>query len=190
MPYAPFANQRYRNMVQTGVEVPLLLAVLPIPPGSRILEIGCGRGVALPTLASSCSPSRLVGLDIAPELIAVARSRVAEWSGGRQYRKQYRGIELVVGDARALPFPPESFDVVIDFGTCYHIDDAGLALGEISRVLCAGGRFIHESRLAQRIAHPVRTSGLDLPWSVAPELRAERGAVLWATRRKTSSVAR
>lgn len=186
MAYAPFPNQRYRNVVQTHFEIPLLLRAFPIAAGARILEIGCGRGIALPRLASLCAPSRLVGLDVAPELIAVAGSQVADRTGGTQNPQ----IELVVGDARALPFAAASFDVVIDFGTCYHIDDAGLALHEISRVLCAGGRFIHESTLAQRIAHPVRTSGRGLPWHAAPGLRADRGAVLWATRMNTPSVAR
>ena len=186
MPYTPFANQQYRNVVQTHLEIPALLRLLPIVPGSRILEIGCGRGVALPRLAHLCAPSRLVGLDIAAEPIATARAQVAERLGGTHYP----GIELVVADARALPFAASSFDVVIDFGTCYHIDEAGLALQEISRVLGSGGLFIHESTLAQRIAHPLRTSGRDLPWSAAPCLRADRSAILWARRRNTPSVAR
>ncbi len=196
MPYTPFANQQYRNVVQTHLEIPALLRMLPIANGSRILEIGCGRGVALPRLARLCAPSRLVGIDIAPDLIAIAKARSAELQlaelplADRCGRKQYLTIELVVGDARALPFACASFDVVIDFGTCYHIDDPDRALREISRVLSDGGRFIHESTLAQRLAHPIRTSGRHLPWSAAPGLRAERHALLWAARRNTSSVAR
>lgn len=49
--------------------------------------------------------------------------------GGVEIPLMTRGldIELVQGDLRALPFPMASFDLVIDFGTCYHVsrpDDA------------------------------------------------------------------
>ncbi|MES2523397.1 MAG: class I SAM-dependent methyltransferase [Gemmatimonadota bacterium] len=185
MPYTPFENQEYRNVVQTHLEIPALLRLLPVGTGSRILEIGCGRGVALPRLRALCAPSRLVGVDIAPELIAMAERRVSSVAD----LAQEIGTELVVADVRALPFAAASFDVVIDFGTCYHIDDPELALREITRVLGRDGCFIHESTLAQRIAHPWRTSGRGLPWEAVPSLRAERDAILWAARRKTSSVA-
>jgi ubiquinone/menaquinone biosynthesis C-methylase UbiE len=181
MPYEPFSNQEYRNVVQTHVEIPALLTLLPIPSGSRILEIGCGRGVAIPRIARLCRPRLLVGVDISPELIGMARRRVVDLQVA---------AALFVADARALPFATGSFDVVLDFGTCYHIDRPEQALREISRVLSAGGRFIHESPLAQRIAHPFRTSGHPLPWSTSPDLSAERSAVLWAARRKTPSAAR
>jgi hypothetical protein len=46
-------------------------------------------------------------------------------------------------------------------------------------VLAPGARFIHESVLAQRSAHPFRTSGQELPWGAAPDLRAECAAMLW-----------
>jgi ubiquinone/menaquinone biosynthesis C-methylase UbiE len=180
MPYEPFANQGFRNVVQTHFEIPALLRLLPVPFGGRMLEIGCGRGVALPSLAALCAPIRLVGVDIDPDLVEIARRHAARWRVD---------AELLVADARALPFPAESFDVVLDFGTCYHIDHPDIALREIARVLASGGRFIHESTLAQRIAHPFRTSGRSLPWSTSPDLKAERGALLWASRMKTPSAA-
>ena len=35
---------------------------------------------------------------------------------------------------RVLPFPEASFDLVVDFGTCYHVSRRALALREITRV--------------------------------------------------------
>jgi ubiquinone/menaquinone biosynthesis C-methylase UbiE len=180
MAYQPFANQGFRNLVQTHLEIPALLRLLPVPFGGRMLEIGCGRGVALPSLAALCAPTLLVGVDIAPESIRIARRHAARWRVD---------AELVVADVRELPFDAETFDVVLDFGTCYHIDRPASALREISRVLVSGGRFIHESTLAQRIAHPVRTSGRELPWNTLPDLCPERSVLLWASRIKTPSVA-
>ncbi|HEY2377950.1 MAG TPA: class I SAM-dependent methyltransferase [Gemmatimonadaceae bacterium] len=175
MPYRRFANQEYRNALQSWVEIPALLRALPVARGCRLLEVGCGRGVALTELARRCQPSRLVGIDIAPDLIALAQARLAHFGVS---------AELQVGDVRQLPFADGEFNVVIDFGTCYHIDQPGAALRQIARVLAAGGVFIHELPLAQLIAHPLRSGGRDLPWSECAELTGERRAGLWGSRRK------
>jgi len=175
MPYAPFANQEFRNFFQTHLEIPTLLRALPIAPGARILEIGCGRGVALPRLSQLCRPSRLVGIDIAPDLIALARRRVRRWAVE---------AELYPYDVRDMPFGSGEFDVVIDFGTCYHIDEPEFAIREINRVLGAGGMFIHETLFAQLLAHPIRTSGKELPWRASLDLKPYRDVVLWAARKK------
>ncbi|CAA9521977.1 MAG: hypothetical protein AVDCRST_MAG85-2951 [uncultured Solirubrobacteraceae bacterium] len=172
-PYEPFPNVESRNVLQECVEVPAVVRSLKLPVGARVLEVGCGRGIALPPLSQLCRPSRLVGLDIDEELLAAARSRADE-----------RGIdvELVRGDVRALPFADRSFDVVVDFGTCYHVGHAERALSEIARVLDHGGRFVHETPLSQRLAHPVRSRGR-LPWRSEPRLCRDRTAVLWSSRR-------
>lgn len=46
--YAPFENVEARNGIQSRVEIPLLLHLLRPQQGARVLEVGCGRGVALP----------------------------------------------------------------------------------------------------------------------------------------------
>lgn len=173
MPYRPFPNQERRNFLQTHLEIPALLRVLPVPAQSRLLEIGCGRGVGLARFAELCAPARLVGIDIDPELIDLARERL-----GRR-----RSAELVVADARALPFDGAAFDVVVDFGTCYHIERPGQALMEVARVLRPGGMFIHETRFAQLLAHPARATRHPLPWRSVPALVPHRHAVLWGARR-------
>lgn len=180
MPYTPFDNQEYRNFFQTHLEIPSLLRALPIAPGSRVLEVGCGRGVALPRISELCRPSRLVGIDIAPELIALARQRV---------RRLSVDAELYTYDVRNLPFDGGEFDVVIDFGTCYHIDEPEFAIREINRVLAAGGTFIHETPFAQLLAHPIRTSGRALPWKAALALKPHKDAFLWAARKKIPAYA-
>lgn len=172
--YTPFPNVERRNRLQERVEVPALIRSLKLPAGARILEVGCGRGVALPPLAGLCVPRRLTGLDVDPAVLAAARQRL-----------ERRGIdaELVHGDVRAMPFPDASFDLVVDFGTCWHVADAERALREIERVLAPGGRFVHETVVSQRLAHPVRSRRGGLPWSAAPRLERERSAILWASRR-------
>ncbi len=173
--YQPFANVERRNLTQELIEVPAMIRLLGLPRYRRMLEIGCGRGIALPPLASICQPSRLTGLDIDPELTGFAKERMLA-----------RGIaaDLVTGDVRNMPFPDSSFDVVIDFGTCYHIAYPEQALLEISRVLFPGGIFVFETPLSQFFAHPVRAWGKRIPWTEVPELRRDRSAGLWAVRKK------
>jgi ubiquinone/menaquinone biosynthesis C-methylase UbiE len=173
----PFPDKARRNLCQETLEVPAMAWALGLAKGGRVLEVGCGRGVALPVLARLLRPQRLVGLDIDGSLLERARERAA----GR------RGlVELRMGDVRALPFPDASFDLVVDFGTCYHVARRELALREIARVLATGGRFVHETRVSQALSHPVRSRGRFLPWEVVPELAAERHALLWASRVKVS----
>jgi SAM-dependent methyltransferase len=173
--YRPFPDVRRRNAWQKLIEVPTMARALSLPRGKRVLEVGCGRGVALPPLARLLRPTRLVGLDIDGALLEEAAARLR----GRTAR-----AELVEGDVREMPFPDSSFDVVVDFGTCYHIARSGQALGEIARVLAEGGVFVYETRASQVLSHPVRAWGRRLPWHLVPSLVPQRHALLWAARSK------
>src|SRR5919107_1405525 len=62
--YVPFGNVETRNGLQAWVEIPLMLHALRLPHRARVLEIGCGRGVALPVLDDRLEPAELVGIDI------------------------------------------------------------------------------------------------------------------------------
>lgn len=178
MPYETFANQEYRNFFQTRLEIPLLVRTMRIERGLRILEIGCGRGVALPRLTQLCVPSQLAAVDIDPELVTLARARAQRFGVAADIR---------LADCRALPFDDDTFDLVIDFGTCYHIDEPERALAEVSRVLSPLGAFVHESPLAQLMAHPFRSSGRRLRFTPAMSLVLERSALLWQKRRKVTA---
>ncbi|HUQ20843.1 MAG TPA: class I SAM-dependent methyltransferase [Gemmatimonadaceae bacterium] len=177
--YIPFGNVEARNGIQASIEIPLLIRALRLYPTPRILEVGCGRGVALPVLAARLGPHELVGIDIDPKLVALANERV---------RFERVDATILEADVRNLPFDAGTFDLVIDFGTCYHVsggmDGARKALKEIARVLSPRGLFVHETRIAQRLAHPIRSFGRKLPWNDVSELVPERKAGLWGARRK------
>ncbi len=173
--YRPFGNREWRNAVQSSIEIPTLVRLLRIPTGLRVLEIGCGRGVGLVALAAVCEPALLVGLDVDPTLLDVARQRLA---------RRGVGAHLVHGDARRMPFGDGSFDVIVDFGTCYHVPRPREALDEIARVLGPSGLFVHETRFSQLLAHPIRSLGNRLPWEDVPDLALRRHAGLWASRTK------
>ena len=108
--------------------------LLSLPPGKRMLQIGCGSGVALPALARHCKPLSLTGADISRDALSQAAGLL---------RKKQVAASLVQADAYRMPFIDGSFDVVVDFGTCYRVGDAGAILREIARVLDTGGIFVH-----------------------------------------------
>lgn len=168
--YRPFDNDAGRNSRQERWEIPALVRALAVPAGARMLEVGCGRGVALPELAGLCRPVELVGLDVDPELLGEARRHLGQIECG-----------LVCADVREMPFEDASFDVVVDFGTLFHIARPHEGLAEIARVLRPGGLFVEETKLSQTLSHPVRSRGRHVPWASEPRLCRARTAGLWAT---------
>lgn len=97
-------------------------------PGMSLLDVGCGVGASLETLARECGIVPF-GVDISGDLIAVARDRMP-------------GAALRVCDAAALPFADESFDAVICECTLSLVGDAAAVLRESARVLMPGGTLI------------------------------------------------
>ena len=176
--YRPFPNEQGRNTRQAQLEIPALVRALGLPTDARILEIGCGRGIALPVLDRLLSPRRLVGLDIDEELLVDAAENL---------REHGTEAELYRGDVRRMPFADEAFDLVIDFGTLYHIAGSQAALDEIARVLGPAGTFAYETKTSQFLSHPVRSRGRRLPALATHGLRHRRWAMLWASRTKVSS---
>jgi len=97
-------------------------------------------------------------------------------------RKESPDAPYVRADMRELPFADASFDLVVDFGTLFHIAHPERALGEISRVLAPQGQFVHETWLSQLISHPfelIKRRQLR-PWQI-DTLAVERHAGLWAS---------
>jgi SAM-dependent methyltransferase len=173
--YQPFPDEQGRNSRQAQLEIPALVRALRLPSDARILEIGCGRGIALPVLDRLCGPRRLVGLDVDGELLMEAADNLREHDAR---------AELCCGDVRRMPFADGAFDVIIDFGTLYHIARSQAALDEIARVLAPGGTFVYETKASQFLSHPVRSRGRRLPALAPHGLRHRRWAMLWASRTK------
>jgi SAM-dependent methyltransferase len=90
--------------------------------GSRILEVGCGCGNVLPTLAGIATAATVVGMDLFQEALAHCRGR----------------FELVQADATALPFRA-SFHLAGCFDVLEHMDDDVAVAAGIRCAIRAGG---------------------------------------------------
>src|SRR5215213_7246492 len=73
-------------------------------PGERVLDIACGTGIVARMAANRMGVGQVVGLDLNPGMLAVARSGLAG---------HHPPIEWQEGSALDLPFPDGSFDVVL-----------------------------------------------------------------------------
>jgi SAM-dependent methyltransferase len=96
---------------------------LGVDAGDRLLDIACGSGLAIEL--ARMRGARCSGIDASPRLVAVARDRSPD-------------SDIRVGDMRALPWEPESQDVVTSFRGIWGTTPDAVA--EIHRVLRPGGR--------------------------------------------------
>ena len=106
------------------------------PPGSTILEIGCGRGAGARLIYREFTPKIFHASDLDLQMIR----RSAEYLPPEDRKP----IRFLVADAMHLPYPDETLDAIFAFGVLHHIPDWQEALAEIGRVLKAGGTYFFE----------------------------------------------
>ena len=107
--------------------------LLDVQPSSRVLDLGFGGGLTLPTLLERAST--VTGVDRAGDMVDAARHRHAAAVGeGR--------LTLAVGEVASLPLPDAAVDRVLTVNTVYFWPDLAQAFGEIRRVLAPGGRLV------------------------------------------------
>jgi len=115
-----------------GVGNPFSLG--PIYPGEAVLDIGSGAGLDALVAARLVGPGgRVAGLDVTAAMVEKARENAALLG--------LENVSFQVGEAEALPFPDNDFDVVISNGVLNLTLDKGQALREAHRVLKPGGRL-------------------------------------------------
>ena len=90
-----------------------------------VLDVGCGTGVITDEIAHH-TRGRVVGLDLNPAMLRYAAGRV-------------EGVEWVVGDAHYLPFPVETFDLVLCNFLLLWTEHPALAVEEMARAAREGG---------------------------------------------------
>jgi ubiquinone/menaquinone biosynthesis C-methylase UbiE len=82
----------------------------------KLLDVGCGTGISTSVWKSEC-----VGIDPSKELIRIAQ-------------KNYPKRKFMVGRAESLPFPDQSFDVVISVTSIHNFEDIKKGIDEMKRV--------------------------------------------------------
>ncbi len=107
-------------------------------PGSKVLEVGVGTGLALPRYRRD---KRIVGIDLSTEMLALARARVA--------REQLSNVTaLQEMDAEATTFPSASFDIAVGMFVASVVPNPRRLLAEMQRVVRPGGHILFVNHFA------------------------------------------
>lgn len=105
--------------------------LIALKSGETLLDVGCGPGQLLRLLHAKYPQNSFTGLDVDPEILAIARKNLTE------------GVKLIESSATELPFPDQSVDAVTSTLMIHHLssEQKQRMIREVYRVLKPGGRF-------------------------------------------------
>ncbi len=128
---------------------------LPVA-GSRVLEVGSGRGGGSRFIARYCEPASVIGLDYSAVTVRLAK----------RLNRDAPGLSFRQGDAERLPFSDGSMDIVINIESSHCYADVVTFAREVARVLAPGGWFtIADMRATTMVAdfdRQLAVGGLEL----------------------------
>lgn len=103
-------------------------------PGNRILDVGCGEGLAEVAIGRlRISQVRQVGVDLFPSKVLIARQETVSHN---------QRVLFAAGDAQRLPFRDGVFDSIYSVAVLQHVRDADSAVAEFARVTAPHGRVL------------------------------------------------
>ena len=105
-----------------------------LPSGSRVLDVCCGTGASALPAAEAVGPTgNVIGVDLAKELLELARRKAVQQRLGN--------IEFEVGDMLSLRFPAKSFDAVVCVFGIFFVPDMARAVSELWSRIRPGGQL-------------------------------------------------
>lgn len=107
-------------------------------PGTRVLEVGVGTGLALPLYRGD---KRVVGVDLSREMLEKAQERVREERLGHV-------VGLAEMDAEHMGFTDGAFDIAVAMFTASVVPNAKTLFAEMSRVVRPGGHLLFVNHFA------------------------------------------
>ncbi|MEB3982104.1 class I SAM-dependent methyltransferase [Mycobacterium sp. 663a-19] len=124
------------------------LAVVTAASPRHVLDVGCGTGYLLCTLAGRYPAARqLCGIDAAPQMIATASAFTPD-----------DRLTFAVGVAEEIPYPDATFDLIVSTTSFDHWTDQQAGLVECARVLRPGGRLVLVDQFSRWLLPTLATS--------------------------------
>jgi ubiquinone/menaquinone biosynthesis C-methylase UbiE len=128
----PMLDSRWRRRVQPPAR---LIERSGVRSGMAVLEIGCGSGAFTPSLARAVGGvGHVCAFDLQGAMLERLKRKLERAENG-----DISNVMPICGDAIALPFADNAFDLVIFVTVLQEIPDREAALGEVRRVLGDGG---------------------------------------------------
>jgi ubiquinone/menaquinone biosynthesis C-methylase UbiE len=110
------------------------IELVSLPIGSRVLDVCCGTGASALPAAEAVGPTgNVIGVDLAEELLALARTKAIQ--------RRLANIEFEIGDMLSLRFPNETFDAVVCVFGIFFLPDMAMAARELCRCVRPGGQL-------------------------------------------------
>lgn len=108
-----------------------------LPAGAVVLDVGTGPGLVPEALVRACPDLSVVGIDLAPQMVARARERT----------RGTAGLRFEVADVTGLPFPDASMDLVVSSLSLHHWEHPDAGLADVVRVLRPGAEaWVYDGR--------------------------------------------
>lgn len=109
---------------------PLVFKLLGNLQGKSVLDAGCGNGYLTREIAKTAKT--VVGVDFTKNLLEVAQKR----------SKHIPNLKLILADLEKLPFPTGSLDVILCNMVLINIENLGIVINELARILKTNGSFV------------------------------------------------
>lgn len=126
---------RMRAAVGLRCELPRLLDGMKIPPDHLCLEIGTGLGWGTLGLVRRNDSIRVIATDYDGTILPLARAYLSQ-------HKAASRVAFYQANAKCLPFPDDTFDLVLALYVLHHLFGYRQPLKEVGRVTKPGGRFL------------------------------------------------
>jgi len=123
--------------------------------GLEVLEVGSGRGGGAEYIKRYLKPERMVGVDLSERAVTFCNNNYVN-----------DGLSFKTGSAESLPFPDESFDIVLNVESSHCYGSMSAFLGQVKRVLREGGYFLfadfRRTETLDGLREKLKDSGLTL----------------------------
>jgi phosphatidylethanolamine/phosphatidyl-N-methylethanolamine N-methyltransferase len=171
----PHAAKLYHNLVPAyqavwpavaGRNIRAAVASLNLPAGAKVLEVGVGTGLSLPSYPDHIS---LTGIDLSESMLAEAKASIR--------RNGWNHVSVQAMNAEQLEFDDNQFDVVTSFHTVSVVSNPEKMMREVVRVCRPGGQllminhFRSENPLIARVVDSAGNVTKRLGWRTDLELQ-------------------
>lgn len=103
-----------------------------IKPTDKVIDIGCGLGMFLPSISPLCK--ELIGIDVSPAFVEASLDTIARFG--------LKNTNVIMSKSEELPFPDNEFDLIIMVDVIHHVYYLSETISEMKRVSKPGSKII------------------------------------------------